>query len=857
MAIIICPECGKEFSDLAKACPQCGCPVEEIAKMKEEEKKTYKIVNTYNILGDILNVDEGLDKYLKIRKGMEDGRNRYIDIAKSIYYGFGNIDSLIEEFPEHYSVLIETQIKNAVDLLNSCGIYDIDVATFYKKYQKEIDVTKYFSPIVEKYLAILDYENYAEEYHNYVREARKHTWSGGGFGVKGALKGSIKAELMNVGTSFIHSFSDNANRAEDKVYVAQQKARLYEDDETQKMVVQAYVRIYDAISMAELKELADANVIEIYSLDRAKAKAIYNNIGLDIDIDVIVDMCKEAFFADPLYYPLISLMLNLGLDEEHGIENFAKDYGFYDTYIQDKKENAKEQYSAKIESLEIDRRLISNKQLFDKIDALQELEEKGVDVGQYIFEVVKNRLCEEITQDEIEEIKEKMEECEDILDEDIIEKIYKCIETTEIVEATEKKDVLQKLIKNCVFSYSKKISDSHFFVANKVRLKEIDNYSEFVEDANLPVGAEAYMIYASYNRKSDVSKYVYIIADTGLYCEFNDGWENLALTWKEYVNCNIGRVSGGIMVSKKVLPIYSDEFCDMLQKLQKAIKSYYEIDGNKTEKNLEVEKILQEVCEEYSSKFHFPIHRFACKKDLKKAEGHVVIIEGLHIPKNENIYYENTNVDGESLKRGFVITDRGIYWKNEIDTRHFMTWNEFKIKELKKDKKDGIYLDNQTYIQFPEEANFVYPMLVKIRDELLKSQEKESDNYSRVRCKKCGKEILSENKYCTYCGEPINLDEIEENVELQENLNKSSDSNRENNNDSTQSINKNIEDEKEKIKEVGESTLFFLIGSIVLSLISDFIGIHLLATIASLMWIVGLIEGIVWIVKKVRLASKK
>lgn len=29
MALIICPECGKEFSDRAPACPNCGCPVEK------------------------------------------------------------------------------------------------------------------------------------------------------------------------------------------------------------------------------------------------------------------------------------------------------------------------------------------------------------------------------------------------------------------------------------------------------------------------------------------------------------------------------------------------------------------------------------------------------------------------------------------------------------------------------------------------------------------------------------------------------------------------------------------------------------------------------------------------------------
>lgn len=29
MAMIKCPECGKEISDRAEACPHCGCPIDE------------------------------------------------------------------------------------------------------------------------------------------------------------------------------------------------------------------------------------------------------------------------------------------------------------------------------------------------------------------------------------------------------------------------------------------------------------------------------------------------------------------------------------------------------------------------------------------------------------------------------------------------------------------------------------------------------------------------------------------------------------------------------------------------------------------------------------------------------------
>lgn len=39
MSLIICPECGKEFSDLAKACPNCGCPTELILQKKEQTEE--------------------------------------------------------------------------------------------------------------------------------------------------------------------------------------------------------------------------------------------------------------------------------------------------------------------------------------------------------------------------------------------------------------------------------------------------------------------------------------------------------------------------------------------------------------------------------------------------------------------------------------------------------------------------------------------------------------------------------------------------------------------------------------------------------------------------------------------------
>lgn len=37
MALIKCPECGKEISDMAETCPNCGCPRSLIEKKVREE----------------------------------------------------------------------------------------------------------------------------------------------------------------------------------------------------------------------------------------------------------------------------------------------------------------------------------------------------------------------------------------------------------------------------------------------------------------------------------------------------------------------------------------------------------------------------------------------------------------------------------------------------------------------------------------------------------------------------------------------------------------------------------------------------------------------------------------------------
>jgi hypothetical protein len=52
MALIECPECKKEVSDMAVSCPECGYPVSEYASSASEEEADDGLEET-NVSGDI------------------------------------------------------------------------------------------------------------------------------------------------------------------------------------------------------------------------------------------------------------------------------------------------------------------------------------------------------------------------------------------------------------------------------------------------------------------------------------------------------------------------------------------------------------------------------------------------------------------------------------------------------------------------------------------------------------------------------------------------------------------------------------------------------------------------------------
>lgn len=139
MALIICKECGKEFSDHAKACPNCGCPVEfstshtegeiHIEKAEETPKKKKGLVsgalgmaakglkNAANVADDIS--DKGGDsEYVKKAKGFVSGvADKTVSAAKKVGEGIKDkVEDTIDDYKEREkdNTKVEKQGKKSI-----------------------------------------------------------------------------------------------------------------------------------------------------------------------------------------------------------------------------------------------------------------------------------------------------------------------------------------------------------------------------------------------------------------------------------------------------------------------------------------------------------------------------------------------------------------------------------------------------------------------------------------------------------------------------------------------------------------------------------------------------------------------
>jgi len=245
MALLKCPDCGKMVSERASACPDCGCPREffeapnEEKNINENESATKPVQKkeieeiTFKIAEFTLSYPKGSESYAALfGYYLQAADLSYGEMCK-LYDSAKGIGKALEIIPDKAIELIYGMIDQGTKFLYQSGV-NITPEQFIEKYRNKysIDYTRFYNLTLEKYSEIMNMKQELEAYRN-AEKASRGRWQGGGFGVKGAIKGAVTASALNLGSDFLHSFGDSAKARKDNQAVQSELGALYRESRGQ------------------------------------------------------------------------------------------------------------------------------------------------------------------------------------------------------------------------------------------------------------------------------------------------------------------------------------------------------------------------------------------------------------------------------------------------------------------------------------------------------------------------------------------------------------------------------------------------------------------------------------------------
>ncbi len=228
-------------------------------------------------------------------------------------------------FEQTYIKCIEKYIEKSCRTLYERNVLFLTDVQFAEKYESFISIDSVMEPLTDALAALSEYTDDLNLKSELAKMRRGH-WEGGGYGLRGAVKGALTATALNAAGGVVYSISDAFKAYSNNLKLEDAMWQIYDDERTISCMCYAIHTIVIGCFYGLIDELIDHNCMVQIKTDVTAAERISTNaLKYDSNAQDKANHLIEALLLDP-YNSDIYASLKEHAPETKGLSHFCKEF---------------------------------------------------------------------------------------------------------------------------------------------------------------------------------------------------------------------------------------------------------------------------------------------------------------------------------------------------------------------------------------------------------------------------------------------------------------------------------------------------------------------------------------------------
>lgn len=232
----------------------------------------------FNFVDKQIIVSDDVAKIAELTKKRIAVKSKYMARILAVYDKAGSIENFMEKFSDVSGNISGNAIKDALDICVNDGYYEVDENFFLEDGRQEFIFEPMFNELEDLFGAYKNIIQQNEDEHEY-REQRKENrgrFVGGGFGLGGAISGSLKAGALNMATGLGHSVFNSIGNAMSNYEASKKLKELYELPQCRDILLNAVNILVNNIWLIMINDVYQLSIAA--EQEMKKSEAIFNNV---------------------------------------------------------------------------------------------------------------------------------------------------------------------------------------------------------------------------------------------------------------------------------------------------------------------------------------------------------------------------------------------------------------------------------------------------------------------------------------------------------------------------------------------------------------------------------------------------